>query len=226
MCLININNNNYKTLLNFKFSPFNKYFLYIFDLTNGIIIFKKQNILTILERNNDIYYTGRLKDKFEMIDFNKILFTYYPLFKNVKTEYIFIFMKNKYDYILTYENMIKLLDDNNYENNKNFDYYIMRFNDFGLKNKMEREINIYVNESGRYKFNYIKKNSLTGYENIDYENEFRFNFGSIKGFSKLLLLTLIICLLLIIYVIYKIITIKNKIFGKKDYSDLELTALL
>ena len=38
-------------------------------------------------------------------------------------------MKNKYDYILTYENMIKLLDDNNYENNKNFDYYVMRFND-------------------------------------------------------------------------------------------------
>ena len=66
-------------------------------------------------------------------------------------------MKNKYDYILPYENMIKLLDDNNYENNKKFDYYIMRFNDFGLKNKMEREINIYVNESGRYKLNYIKK---------------------------------------------------------------------
>ena len=53
--------------------------------------------------------------------------------------------------------MIKLLDDNNYENNKNFDYYIMRFNDFGSKNKMEREINIYVNKSGRYKLNYIKK---------------------------------------------------------------------
>ena len=221
-----INTDDYKTLLNLKFSPFNKYFLYIFDLTKGIIIFKKQNALTIFERNNDIYYTGRLKDKFEMIDFNKILFTYYPLFKNVKTEYIFIFMKNKYDYILTYENMIKLLDDNNFENNEKFDYYVMRFNDFGLYNKMEREINIYVNESGRYKFNYIKKNSLTGYENIDYENEFRFNFGSIKGFSKLLLLTIIICLLLITYVIYKIITIKNKIFGKKDYSDMELTALL
>ena len=38
-------------------------------------------------------------------------------------------MKNKYYYILTYENMIKLLYDNNYENNKNFDYYIMKFND-------------------------------------------------------------------------------------------------
>ena len=81
----------------------------------------------------------------------------------------------------------------------------MRFNDFGLKNKMEREINIYVNESGRYKLNYIKKNSLTGYENIDYEYEFRFNFDSIKGFSKLLLLTIIIYLLLVIYEIYKII---------------------
>ena len=28
-------------------------------------------------------------------------------------------MKSKYDYILTYEIMIKLLDVNNYENNKN-----------------------------------------------------------------------------------------------------------
>ena len=226
MGLININNNNYKTLLNFKFSPFNKYFLYIFDLTNGIIIFKKQNILTILERNNDIYYTGRLKDKFEMIDFNKILFTYYPLFKNIKTEYTFIFMNSKYNYDLTQENMIKLLDNNNFEENEKLEYYKISFNDYGLKNKMEKEIIIYVNESGRYKFNYIKKNSLTGYENIEYEDGFRFYFGSIKGFSKLLLLTLIICLLLIIYIIYKIITIKNKIFGKKDYSDMELTALL
>ena len=33
----------------------------------------------------------------------------------------------------------------------------MRFNGFGFKNKMEREINIYINESGRYKLIYIKK---------------------------------------------------------------------
>ena len=33
----------------------------------------------------------------------------------------------------------------------------MRFSGFGLKNKMEREINICINESGRYKFNYTKK---------------------------------------------------------------------
>ncbi len=32
--------------------------------------------------------------------------------------------------------MIKLLYDNNYENNKNFDYYIMRFND-GFKMNLD-----------------------------------------------------------------------------------------
>ena len=63
----------------------------------------------------------------------------------------------------------------------------MRFNGFGLKNKMEREINIYVNESGRYKFNYIKKNSLTGYENIDYENEFDLILVRLKDFQIIII---------------------------------------
>jgi hypothetical protein len=63
----------------------------------------------------------------------------------------------------------------------------MRFNGFGLKNKMEREINIYINESGRYKFNYTKKKSLTDYENIDYENEFDLILVRLKDFQIIII---------------------------------------
>ena len=62
----------------------------------------------------------------------------------------------------------------------------MRFNGFGLKNKMEREINICINESGRHKLIYIKK-SLTGYENIDYENEFDLILVRLKDFQIIII---------------------------------------